>query len=209
MYVERKLNKFYTPQEYKDMSIEKIIELYSNLIEKLTSKYSIDRRFTEDIRNDVILELIKRHNSYDVSKNTHFSAYIYPYLLNAAATSHQMNYGCVYIHYSSSKLLQKNNKAININPCEIDEKLQGFSCDKTSEELFKNTYINSDSELLSIYKIVIKAINSSQRSEVKKQNIKDAIRRCLKENNFKYIGHYSKFLKEILKDTVLARKFNK
>ena len=209
MYIGRPTNKFYTPQEYKDMPIERIIELYSNLIEKLTSRASIDKRFTDDARNDIILELIRRHDLYDVSKNTHFSAYIYPYLLNAACISHQVNYGCVYIHYSSNKQLQKKNKSININPCEIDDKLPGFSCDKTTEDLFKNTYINSDSELLSIYKIVIKAINSTKRSDLKKQKMKDALRRCLKEDNFKYIGHYSKFFREILKDTVLARRFNK
>lgn len=209
MYVERKTNKFYTPQEYKDMSVEQIIELYANLIEKLTTAYSVNKRFEEDVRQDIILELIKKHDLYDPTKKTHFSAYIYPYLLNIAQKSYQTNGPCVYIPYSSNKLLKKTNRAINTNPCEIDDKSHNISCDKTTEDLFKNTYIESSSELLSIYKIVIKAINSSKRSEVKKQNIKDALRRCLKENNFKYIGHYSKFLKEILKDTVLVYKFNK
>ena len=193
----RKKNPTLTNEEYKNMTPDKLIKTFMPIIINLSESFG-DDRFNEDVKQDVILELLKRQEIYDVVKyNTPFTFWIVKYLRVAAKKSRQMNFGSIYIPYSS--WVWRNSK--NIECQLITKPIDEFN---DSSEFSYTLKHKKESELFSILKIICVSLRNSDLGTAKKDKIRIYLKELLESGKSKKILNDN--LKELLKNTVLSNK---
>lgn len=183
------MNKFYTPEEYKNMPQEQLITLFRTLIKKLGESFG-ERRFSEDVEQDVTIELLKRQQEFKPERNTNFPAYAQIYMKAAAKKSRQINVSDIYVVYGTMVNYQKRGKAPLNTMEDINDHLE--LADERTNEI-------KESELFSVLKIILRNIKGNPKEAKYKEYVRGLL------NDGKSRGFLNKKLREILKDTILNR----
>lgn len=93
-------NAFLTPEEYKTIPTEQLVEIFRPLIAKLGRAFG-DNRFSKDVESDCILALIQCRNRFDPTKGTRFPAYANIYLRWAAKCSRMAHFSSIDMAYTN------------------------------------------------------------------------------------------------------------
>jgi len=193
-----KRHKYFKPQEYKDMDPLELINIYNPLITSLCDKYGDSGRLSEDLRQELSIELLRLQGEYKPETKNHFSAYIYRHLIGSATKARQKHFGAIYIQHTSCKRLV--DKGEN-NPMYTDEitkhrENQQLCCEDTTQQ---------EENSFTILKIILTALKNSNLSNEKKLKMRSYLKEYF--NTGKLSSILAKYLKPILNETVLKNYY--
>jgi hypothetical protein len=206
-------NKFFTPEEYKNMPQEQLIEVFSPLIKNLGKAFG-DNRFNEDVEQDVTIELLKKQQDFtpNPGQKVSFPMYAALYMKTAAKKSRQVNISSIYVNYGTMVNYKKKGKDLPSSTENIDDHL----------DIAEESIQYRESEMFSILKIILKTLKGvtdykttvngrivyKKYSEVKREEMynqyKEYIRSVLNEGPSKLV--LNRKLKDLLKNTVLNKR---
>ncbi len=92
-------NSYHTPEEYKTMPAEKLVQLFQPLILKLGRDFG-DGRFSEDVRQEVTLALLNCQARFEPARGTRFHSIAAVYMRWAAKCAKMRNCSVIDISYT-------------------------------------------------------------------------------------------------------------